>query len=225
MLYPGVWLIWKIYHELSASVSLEQYQSTHAQWIQTQLPQDPLQKNTMQTLVLYLVGRHSQQDWMAVMLSSYLPWKDWNKNYCEVTIWCVNFTYVIIWRHHINTGCKPKIAQKKKKKKKNVLIWHRCSRPGPSSTTHRYFAKKMKLKKAITLIIIGRFYPKSNLTIFYDYIPGYKIWIQYTNHFFKKKYRKENIYWRRKRAITPILRGWFYPTWNMTSILWLYTCV
>ena len=30
-------------------------------------------------------------------------------------------------------------------------------------------------KRAIPLIIIGRFYPKSNLTIFYDYIPVYKI--------------------------------------------------
>ena len=30
-------------------------------------------------------------------------------------------------------------------------------------------------KMAKTLIIIGRFYPKSNLTIFYDYIPVYKI--------------------------------------------------
>ena len=30
-------------------------------------------------------------------------------------------------------------------------------------------------KRAITLIIIVRFYPKSNWTIFYDYIPGYKI--------------------------------------------------
>ena len=30
-------------------------------------------------------------------------------------------------------------------------------------------------KRAITLIINDRFYPKSNLTIFYDYIPVYKI--------------------------------------------------
>ena len=30
-------------------------------------------------------------------------------------------------------------------------------------------------KRAITHIIIVRFYPKSNLTIFYDYILGYKI--------------------------------------------------
>ena len=31
-------------------------------------------------------------------------------------------------------------------------------------------------KRGITLIITGRFYPKSNLTIFYDYIPVYKIY-------------------------------------------------
>ena len=30
-------------------------------------------------------------------------------------------------------------------------------------------------KRAITLIIIGRLYPKLNLTIFYDYKPMYKI--------------------------------------------------
>ena len=30
-------------------------------------------------------------------------------------------------------------------------------------------------KRAVTLIIIGRFYHKSNLTIFYDYKPMYKI--------------------------------------------------
>ena len=42
-------------------------------------------------------------------------------------------------------------------------------------------------KRAITLIIIGRFYPKSNLTIFYYYIPGYKIWIQYTYQSFLKQ--------------------------------------
>ena len=39
--------------------------------------------------------------------------------------------------------------------------------------------------------------------------------------FFNKKYRKENIFWRWKRAITPIIMDWFYPTWNLTSILWL----
>ena len=69
---------------------------------------------------------------------------------------------------------------------RNVSVWHRCPRPGPSRTTRRYFAKNVE-KRAIILIIIGRFYPKSNLTIFYDYIPGYKIWIQYTNQSFLKK--------------------------------------
>ena len=34
-------------------------------------------------------------------------------------------------------------------------------------------AKNEVENRAITLIIIGRFYPKSNLTIFYDYIPVY----------------------------------------------------
>ena len=120
--------------------------------------------------------------------------------------------------------------RKKKKKKKitttrNVSIWHRCPLPGPSSPTCRHFAKNEVEKRAITLIIIGRFYPKSNLTIFYDYIPVYKIWIQYIKNLLKKKYRKENIFWRWKRAITTIIIGWFYPNWNLTSILWLYTCV
>ena len=40
--------------------------------------------------------------------------------------------------------------------------------------------KKEVEKRAIT-------YLKSNLTIFYDYIPVYKIWIQYTNQSFLKK--------------------------------------
>ena len=42
---------------------------------------------------------------------------------------------------------------------------------------------------------------------------------------FFKNYRKENIFWRWKKAKTTIIMGWFYPTWNLTSILWLYTCV
>ena len=42
-------------------------------------------------------------------------------------------------------------------------------------------------KRAIILIIIGRFYPKLNFTIFYDYKPMYEIWIQYTNQSFLKK--------------------------------------
>ena len=36
--------------------------------------------------------------------------------------------------------------------------------PGPSSPTCRHFAKNEVEKRAITLIIIGRFYPKSNVT-------------------------------------------------------------
>ena len=46
-----------------------------------------------------------------------------------------------------------------------------------------------KLKRAITPKIIGGFYPKSNWPTFYDYIPVYKISIQYTNPF--KRYRTE----------------------------------
>ena len=54
--------------------------------------------------------------------------------------------------------------------------------------THtQVFCKKWSWKRAITLIIIGRFYPKSNLTIFYDYIPGYKLWNQYTYQSFLKQ--------------------------------------
>ena len=86
---------------------------------------------------------------------------------------------------------------------RNVSVWHRCLCPGPSSPTCRHFAKNEVEKGTITLIINGRFYPKSNLTIFYDYKSMYKIRIQYTNQFFLKKYRKENIFWRWKRAVTP----------------------
>ena len=57
---------------------------------------------------------------------------------------------------------------------------------------------------------------------FYDYIPVYKIWIQYTDLF--KWYRTETS-WSWKRAITPIKIGGFYPKSNLTYILWLYTCV
>ena len=35
---------------------------------------------------------------------------------------------------------------------------------GPSSPTRRYFAKNKVEKRAITFIIIGRLYPKLNLT-------------------------------------------------------------
>ena len=42
--------------------------------------------------------------------------------------------------------------------------------------THAGILQKNEVeKRAITLIIIGRFYPKSKLTIFYDYILVYKI--------------------------------------------------
>ena len=40
---------------------------------------------------------------------------------------------------------------------------------------HPHPQKNEVEKRAITLIIIGRFYPKSNLTIFYDHVPRYKI--------------------------------------------------
>ena len=50
------------------------------------------------------------------------------------------------------------------KETRNVLIWHVCPHPGPPSSTCRHFAKKLSWKRAIILIIIGRFYPKSNLT-------------------------------------------------------------
>ena len=78
---------------------------------------------------------------------------------------------------------------------RNVSVWHRCPRQGPSSTTCRYLAKHEVEKK--------------DKSIF----------------FFFFKYQKEYIFWRWKRAITPIIMGWFYPIWNLTSILWLYTCV
>ena len=47
---------------------------------------------------------------------------------------------------------------------------------GPSSLTCRHFAKTEVEKRAITLTIIGVFYPKSNLTYDYRiYVPVYKI--------------------------------------------------
>ena len=49
-------------------------------------------------------------------------------------------------------------------KKLEMWQWHRCLRPGPSSPTHRHFAKNEVDKRARTLMIIGRFYPKSNLS-------------------------------------------------------------
>ena len=51
-----------------------------------------------------------------------------------------------------------------------------CPRPGPFSPTHRQFEKKNEVeKRAITLIIIGRFYPKSNLTLYSMIVSMYKI--------------------------------------------------
>ena len=49
-------------------------------------------------------------------------------------------------------------------------------------------------KRAITPIIIGRFYPKSNLTIFYIIYLGIKYESNTQINLFKKKYRKENIF-------------------------------
>ena len=78
-------------------------------------------------------------------------------------------------------------------------------------------------KTAVTPKIIGGFYPKSNLTTFYNYILVYKIWFQFTNLF--KSYGTETIFQSWKRAITPKIIGGFYPKSNWTYILWLYTCV
>ena len=76
-------------------------------------------------------------------------------------------------------------------------------------------------KEAITPIIIGGLYPKSNLTYIYDSV--YEIWIQYTNVF--KRYQMETIFQSWKMAITCIIIGGFYPKSNLIYILWLYTCV
>ena len=92
-----------------------------------------------------------------------------------------------------------------------------------------------KLKKSHNSKIIGGFYPKSNLTSFYDYKPLYKISSQYTNLF--KRYRTETIcvpYETDERtdsggSICPTLSiengggiiyiiGGFYPKSNLTSL-------
>ena len=107
-----------------------------------------------------------------------------------------------------------------------MSVWHRCPHPGPSSTTCRYFAKNEVEKRTITLIIIGRFYPKLNLTIFYDYIPGYKIWIQYTNQSFLKKYQKENIFWRWKKGHNSHNNGLILPYFELDIyFMIIYLCV
>ena len=101
---------------------------------------------------------------------------------------------------------------------RNVLVWHRCPRPGTSSPTSRHFAKNEVEKRAITLIITGRFYPKSNLTIFYNNIPVYKIWIQYNSIQFNSNFIKiakyilahliQNVY---KHYNIPIHKSIFFP--------------
>ena len=69
----------------------------------------------------------------------------------------------------------------------NTLIFSKDMERKPFFTVENF----SKLKRAITPKIIGGFYPKSNLTTFYDYIPVYKISIQYTNLF--KRYCTETI--------------------------------
>ena len=65
---------------------------------------------------------------------------------------------------------------KVKKQKKLEMCQYDTDAPAQGHLhPHRHFAKNEVEKRAITLIIIGRFYPISNLTIFYDYIPVYKI--------------------------------------------------
>ena len=64
-------------------------------------------------------------------------------------------------------------SEKIKKKKKLEMCQYDTD--APAQGHHHPHAKNEVEKRAITLIIIARFYPKSNLTIFYDYIPVYKI--------------------------------------------------
>ena len=49
----------------------------------------------------------------------------------------------------------------------------------------------IRRSKAITLIIIGGFVHNRSWPVFYDYIPVYEVWIQYSNVF--KRYRPETI--------------------------------
>ena len=69
------------------------------------------------------------------------------------------------------------IEKKKKKKKKIEMCQYDMDAPAQRHPhPHAGILQKMKLKNGvITLIIIGRFYPKSNLTyiLFYDYISVY----------------------------------------------------
>ena len=50
------------------------------------------------------------------------------------------------------------------KKTRNLSQGHRYPTQGPFSPINKHSAKKLSWKRAITPIIIGRFYPKSNLT-------------------------------------------------------------
>ena len=63
----------------------------------------------------------------------------------------------------------------------NVSIWLRCLCPGAILTWTQAFCKKWSWKRAITLIILMDFTLIRTWPIFYEYIPVYKIWIQYTD--------------------------------------------
>ena len=87
---------------------------------------------------------------------------------------CISITGRIIiytWMQHIVTH-----ASSYRIKKLEMCQYDTDAPPRAILIHTQVFCKKKKKKKAITLIRIGRFYPKSNLTIFYDYIiPGYKL--------------------------------------------------
>ena len=87
--------------------------------------------------------------------------------------------------------------------------WHRSPRLGTILTRKQAFCTKLSWRRAITPIIIGRFYPKSSLTYIYDYIPLYKIWIQYTNLF--KRYRTETIFLKLKKGHNSYNNWWILP--------------
>ena len=67
------------------------------------------------------------------------------------------------------------MKQKQRNKELEMCLYD-TDAPAKGHLTHtQAFCKKNEVEKRdITLIIIGRFYPKSNLNIFYDYIPVYK---------------------------------------------------
>ena len=119
-----------------------------------------------------------------------------------------------------------KLGHKNEKKTRNVSLWHKCPRPGPSSPPRRYLAKNEVEKRAITLIIIGRFYNKSNLTIFYDYITW--VWNMNLIHIsiiFKTISEGKHLLKVKKGHNSHNNGLIFFPYWNLTTILWLYTCV